>query len=59
MSILPLIFGTQFLGTLPLAEKASEEGAGWAPYYVGGGALVIFLILISAMLAFGKGREHS
>ena len=63
MSILPLLLGTQFvgtlfIGTLPLAEKA-EEGAGWTPYYVGGGALVIFLILIAAMLAFGKGREHS
>jgi hypothetical protein len=59
MSILPLLVGTQFFGTLPLAEKASEEGAGWTPYYVGGGALVVFVILILAMLAFGKGREHS
>lgn len=64
MSILPLFLGTQFvgtlfIGTLPLAEKVAEEGAGWAPYYVGGGALVIFLILMAAMLAFGKGREHS
>ncbi len=54
MSTLPL-----FLGALPLAERAAEKGAGWAPYYIGGGALVIFLILISLMLAFGKGREHS
>jgi hypothetical protein len=28
----------------------------WA---VGGGALVIFLLLLLALLAFGAGREHS
>jgi hypothetical protein len=40
---------------IPLAEK----GAGAAPYLVGGLALLILLALLLAMLAFGKGREHS
>jgi hypothetical protein len=29
------------------------------PYYIGGGTLLILLVLIGALLAFGKGREHS
>jgi hypothetical protein len=29
------------------------------PYYVGGGTLLILLVLLGALLAFGKGREHS
>ncbi|WP_395692718.1 hypothetical protein [Nocardioides sp.] len=29
------------------------------PFLIGGIVLVIFLALIGALLAFGKGREHS
>ncbi|HET8603878.1 MAG TPA: hypothetical protein VFM09_08125 [Marmoricola sp.] len=46
MSMLPLSIATP-----PLVESTS--------FYVGGGALVIFLVLLLAMLSFGKGREHS
>ena len=41
---------------LPLA---AEEGAGITPYLIGGGALLLLLAAIAALLAFGKGREHS
>lgn len=37
----------------------AESGTSWMPYYVGGGSLLILLVLLGALLAFGKGREHS
>jgi hypothetical protein len=37
----------------------AESGTYWAPYFVGGGILIVLLILMGALLAFGKGREHS
>jgi hypothetical protein len=37
----------------------AEEGTYWAPYFVGGGILLLLIAMISALLAFGKGREHS
>ncbi len=37
----------------------ADEGHFLWPYYVGGGILVILLALLTALLAFGKGREHS
>lgn len=40
------------------AENA-ESGTFLAPYYVGGGILLLLLALIAGLLAFGKGREHS
>jgi hypothetical protein len=45
--------------SLLLLPLRAEEGAGIAPYLIGGGALVILLALMFALLAFGKGREHS
>ena len=41
---------------LPLA---TEEGAGMVPYYVGGFSLLLLLGMLVALMAFGKGREHS
>jgi hypothetical protein len=35
------------------------SGTFWAPYYIGGGILLVLLVLMGALLAFGKGREHS
>lgn len=40
------------------AEAAGEEST-MTPYFVGGVALLILLSLLVALLAFGKGREHS
>ena len=40
---------------LPLAT----EGPGLAPYVIGGGSLLLLLAALFALLAFGKGREHS
>lgn len=37
----------------------TESSVFWAPYYIGGGILLVLLVLIGALLAFGKGREHS
>ena len=46
----------------PLSSGGSdlgESGTFWAPYYIGGGSLLILLALLAALLVFGKGREHS
>ncbi|MCW2784452.1 MAG: hypothetical protein JWP74_969 [Marmoricola sp.] len=36
-----------------------EEGTFRAPYIVGGGILLVLFTLITALMAFGRGREHS
>jgi len=38
---------------------AAASGTYWAPYFVGGAILLLLLAAMAAMLAFGKGREHS
>ena len=45
--------------SLMLLPLAAEEGAGITPYVVGVGSLVLLLAALVALLAFGKGREHS
>jgi len=45
--------------SLLLLPLQTEEGAGITPYVVGGGALLLLLAMIFAVLSFGKGREHS
>ncbi|MCW2819199.1 MAG: hypothetical protein JWR42_1986 [Marmoricola sp.] len=40
---------------LPLAT----EGPGIRPYLIGGTALLILLLLMLGLLAFGKGRDHT
>ena len=45
--------------SLLLLPLNTEAGAGATPYLIGGGALVILLAAMFALLAFGKGREHS
>ena len=37
----------------------AESGTYWPPFYIGGGILLVLLALMGALLAFGKGREHS
>jgi hypothetical protein len=37
----------------------AESGTFWAPYYIGGGILLILVLLMATLLAFGEGREHS
>jgi hypothetical protein len=44
---------------LQLLSLAAEEGAGVAPFLVGGGILVVLVLAMLGILAFGKGREHS
>ena len=44
---------------LQLLPLAAEEGAGVAPFLVGGGILVLLVLAMLGILAFGKGREHS
>jgi hypothetical protein len=44
---------------LMLLPLTTEEGAGLWPYVVGIGSLVILLGALVALLAFGKGRDHS
>ena len=45
--------------TLLMLPLAAEEGAGITPFLVGGGALLLLLAVMAALLSFGKGREHS
>ena len=44
---------------LQLVSLAAEEGAGVTPFLVGGGILVVLVLAMLGILAFGKGREHS
>ncbi len=37
----------------------AASGTFWAPYYIGGGILLVLLAFMAALLAFGRGREHS
>ena len=45
--------------SLLLLPLQTEEGAGITPYVIGVGSLLFFIALMVALLAFGKGREHS
>lgn len=36
-----------------------SDGTYWAPYYIGGGILLLLLGMVWALMSFGKGREHS
>ena len=47
------------LNLLLLLPLHVEEGAGIKPFVIGGGILLLLLTLMVALLAFGKGREHS
>jgi len=47
---------------VPLVSGGSavaESGTFWPPFYIGGGILLVLLVLMGALLSFGKGREHS
>jgi len=37
----------------------ADSGTFWTPYFIGGGILLLLVMLMLALLAFGKGREHS
>jgi len=44
----------------PLLVSAAEEASsGINPYIIGAVVLIIFLVLVLGLLAFGAGREHS
>lgn len=48
------------LELLVAAEETAEHGGDHvSPYLIGGIALAVLLVLLVALLAFGKGREHS
>jgi uncharacterized membrane protein len=38
---------------------AASEASGINPYVVGGVILLILIVLMAALLAFGRGRDHS
>jgi hypothetical protein len=42
-----------------LAVLEASSGTYWTPYIVGGGMLLLLICLVLALLAFGRGREHS
>jgi hypothetical protein len=44
---------------LLLLPLATEEGPGLTPYAVGATTLLLLFALMAALLAFGRGREHS
>jgi hypothetical protein len=41
-----------------LAESTTDTG-GVSPWVVGAGVLLLLIVLLSAVVAFGGGREHS
>lgn len=41
-----------------LAQTAENDEA-LSPYVVGGAVLLVFMLLLVGLFAFGKGREHS
>ncbi|MFD1826308.1 MULTISPECIES: hypothetical protein [Mumia] len=41
-----------------LAQSAEQEEA-LSPYVVSGAVLLLFVLLLVGLFAFGKGREHS
>lgn len=43
---------------LPLSA-AEGEGPGFTPYLIGAGTLVLLLLAVFGVAAFGKGRDHS
>ena len=45
--------------SLLLLLLQAEESAGITPYVIGVGTLLLLFALMAALLAFGKGREHS
>jgi len=44
---------------LQMVSLAAEEGAGAGPFLVGGGIMLLLVLVLLGILAFGKGREHS
>jgi hypothetical protein len=50
MSFAPLI-------VLAAGSPSSEHGIN--PYFVGGALLIVFLLLMAGLLAFGAGRDHT
>lgn len=44
----------------PLLVTAAESATkGVNPWFVGGGILLLFIVLMLGLLAFGAGRDHS
>jgi hypothetical protein len=50
---------TGLIASTSEGAEAASEGHAWVPYAAGGGALAILLVVLAALLVFGKGREHS
>lgn len=48
------------LEILAAVEESAEEGSFfWTAFLIGGVAFGVLIVLLVALLAFGKGREHS
>ena len=45
--------------TLIVMAESTSESAGITPWLVGGGILLTLVLLLTAVVAFGGGREHS
>jgi hypothetical protein len=50
---------TIMLALAHAGSTAADEGTYWPPFFVGGGILLLLIAMVLALLAFGKGREHS
>jgi hypothetical protein len=42
-----------------LVIAAESQSSGISHWFIGAGVLLIFLVLMGALLAFGGGREHT
>jgi hypothetical protein len=49
------------MAVAPLLTLAAESGGiqNVNPWFVGGGIMVLFIVLMLGLLAFGAGRDHS
>jgi hypothetical protein len=42
-----------------IVAQGAESDEALSPYVVGGAVLLVFVLLIIGLFAFGKGREHT
>ena len=67
LKLMTVALGVYWFGDMTLllallhggGSVAEDSGTFLTPYYVGGGILILLFVLVAALLAFGRGREHS
>jgi hypothetical protein len=42
-----------------VAAQSESDLPGVNPYWIGGGVLLVLVLIMAGLLAFGRGRDHS